>query len=255
MSRPRHGLRAASSAWRATGALVLIVLLHAASGRTAAAQVDDAAVYTFVLFDELEFQPGTRANLLHWDAEGWVGGDFDKLWIKSEGDQATEGGEGDAELQVLFSRLISPFFDLQAGVRLDVKYGGDADEARALAAFGIEGLAPYWFEIEVAGFVSHRGDVSLRATGTYDMLFTQRLIGQPRAEINLAIQEVPEFGVGSGLNDVELGWRMRYEVRREFAPYLGISWIRRIGSTAELARGAGDEASEFSIVGGLRMWF
>lgn len=251
--RPAH--RTVTRARQAAGALVLIFLFHTVTGRSAAAQVNDDAVYTFVLFDELEFQPGTPAELLHWDAEGWVGGDFDKLWLKTEGDHATEGGEGDAELQVLYSRLITPFFDLQAGVRLDAVYGGDADQARALATFGIEGLAPYWFEVEGAAFVSHEGDVSFRGTGTYDVFFTQRLIGQPRAEVNVAIQKVPEFGVGAGLNDIELAWRMRYEVRREFAPYLGISWIRRIGSTAELARAAGGEASGFTVVGGLRMWF
>lgn len=248
---PRFQGRRASIA-----ALVIFVLLHAAVARTAGAQVMDTDIYTLVMFDELEYQPGTIEDLLHWDAEGWVGGDFTKLWLKSEGDQGTRGsGAGDAELQVLLSRLISPFFDVQAGVRIDAVYGDGADQVRGLAAFGIEGLAPYWFELEAAGFVSHRGDISFRGTGTYDVFFTQRLIGQPRAEVNVAIQKVPEFGVGAGLNDIELAWRMRYEVRRQFAPYLGISWIRRVGSTADLARASGGEASVFSAVGGLRMWF
>ncbi len=223
-------------------------------GSQLAAQVHDSKIYTFVLVDQLEFRSGD-ADPIRWDAEGWVGGDFNKLWFKTEGEQLTRDGSGDVEVQALYSRLISAFWDFQAGVRVDGVYGGEVDRMRGLLAVGVEGLAPYWFDIEAALFVSHQGDVSLRATSTYDLFVGQRLIFQPRFEINAAVQEVPEFGVGSGLNDFELGWRLRYELKREFAPYIGISWTRRVGETADFARAEGAEASDFSLVGGIRFWF
>lgn len=225
------------------------------SARWISAQVADDRVYTLLLFDELEYQQDGETNPVHWDAEGWIGGDFEKLWFKTEGEKTTSGGEGDAELQVLHSRLISGFWDLQVGLRLDGRYGGDVDRLRGLVAFGLEGLAPYWFEVEATVFLSHEGDISLRASATYDLFFSQRLIAQPRFEVNAAIQEVPEFGVGSGLNEIELGWRLRYEIEREFAPYVGISWIRRVGGAADLARNEGQDAGDLSLVGGIRVWF
>ncbi len=124
-----------------------------------------------------------------------------------------------------------------------------------LAVVGFEGLAPYWFEMEPAVFVSQDGDISARVTTTYDMFVTQRLIAQPRIEVNAAVQEVPEFGVGSGLNDLDLGFRLRYEIRREYAPYIGVSWQRRFAGTADLARLAGATVSDLAAVGGLRVWF
>jgi len=220
------------------------------------AQVDDTDLYTYFSFDELEIRGGD-ANPIRWDAEGWIGGDFNKLWVKTEGEQftASNEGEGEAELQVLFSRLATAFWDFQFGVRVDGVYGGDVDRARGLLVVGVEGLAPYWFDVEAAAFVSHEGDVSFRTTSTYDLFVSQRLIFQPRLEVNVAIQDVPEFGVGSGLNEVDLGWRLRYEVRRKFAPYVGTAWARRIGDTADLARDVGRSVSDFSVVGGVRIWF
>jgi len=220
----------------------------------ASAQVDDSKVYTYIAFDQLELRSGDQ-NPIRWDAEGWIGGDFNKLWIKSEGEQLTAAGEGEGELQVLFSHLMTAFWDVQVGARVDAVYGGDVDRARGLLALGVEGLAPYWFDVEVAAFVSHEGDVSFRGTSTYDLFVTQRLIFQPRFELNVAVQDVREFGVGSGLNDLDLGWRLRYELRRKFAPYIGTSWTRRIGETADFARDGGRSASDFSVVGGLRIWF
>ena len=129
------------------------------------------------------------------------------------------------------------------------------DRARGLLAVGVEGLAPYWFDVEATAFVSHRGDVSFRATSTYDMFVTQRLIFQPRAEVNVAVQEVSDFGVGSGLNDLGLSWRLRYELHRKFAPYLGLSWTRKFAGAADMARDAGASVSDVSLVGGLRVWF
>jgi copper resistance protein B len=229
--------------WRSLAGACLILLAAASDGFS---QVNDTKVYTLVLVDQLEFRSGD-ADPISWDLQGWIGGDYNKLWLKSEGEQRTGSGAGDAEVQALFSRLISPFWDFQVGVRVDAAYGGAVDRTRGLLAVGIE--------VEAALFVSHAGDISFRASSTYDLLFSQRLIFQPRFEINAAVQEVPEFGVGSGLNELELGWRMRYELRREFAPYIGISWARRVGGTASLARSEGAEVSDFSLVGGFRVWF
>lgn len=226
----------------------------ASSGLPLAAQVHDDKVYTFVLVDQLEYL-ATDGDPIGWDAEGWIGDDYDKFWFKTEGEHSTAGGEGELEVQALYSRLISPFWDLQVGVRTDGVYGGEVDRLRGLAAFGVEGLAPYWFEVQAAVFVSHEGDISFRGSSTYDVFVSQRLIFQPSVELNVAIQEVPEFGVGSGFNDFELGSRLRYELSREFAPYIGLTWLRRLGETADFARAEGGEASELALVGGVRLWF
>ncbi len=221
----------------------------------AGAQVNDDAIYTFVLFDQLEYRRTGDANPVGWDLLGWVGGDFTRLWIKSEGEQATVGGGGEVEVQALYGRLVAPYWDLQIGARVDVRYGGGTERARVLAVVGLEGLAPYWFEMEPAVFVSQDGHVSARLTTSYDMFVTQRLIVQPRVEVNAAVQEVADFGVGKGLNDVNLGLRVRYELRREYAPYVGVQWVRRFAGTAALARQGGESVSDLVVVGGFRVWF
>ncbi len=222
---------------------------------SAATQTLDDKTYTFVLFDLAEYRQNGDRNPVSWDVIGWVGGDYTRFWFKSEGEVATVGADGDVEIQGLYSRLIAPFWEVQAGLRADLRYGGGEERARVQAVIGLEGLAPYWFELEPAVFVSHEGDVSARLTASYEMFVTQRLIGQPRVEVNAAVQEVPDFGVGSGLNDLELGFRLRYELRREYAPYLGVNWLRRFAGTADLARQAGNEVSDVSLVGGIRVWF
>jgi copper resistance protein B len=236
------------------GCTLIVVGLVLTPG-AAGAQVMDDHVYSLILFDQLEYRGSGDGNPVGWDLTSWVGGDFTRLWVKSEGAVATVGGGGDAEAQVLYSRLFSPFWEWQIGGRVDVQYGGGRTETRVLAVLGLEGLAPYWFEVEPAVFVSHKGDVSARLTATYDMFITQRAIAQPRVEVNGAVQEVPEFGLGAGLNDISLGLRFRYEFRREYAPYLGIDWTQRFAGTADFARQAGEAVSEFALVGGLRMWF
>ncbi|RJF93799.1 copper resistance protein B [Sphingomonas cavernae] len=186
-----------------------------------------------------------------WDAEGWFGGDINRLVVKTEGSGAFGDGVEDAEIQALYARAIGPYFNLQAGVRYDIS----PDPSRTYATIGFEGLAPYWFEVEGALFLSDKGDVLGRLEGYYDQRITQRWILQPRAELNFAAQDVPETGIGSGLSDVELGLRLRYEIAREFAPYIGVSWDRRIGDTARFARAAGDDVEATSFVMGVRAWF
>ena len=236
-------------------ALLLTCVAVVGCPRVARAQIMDDQIYSLVLFDQLEYRRTGDANPVGWEMRAWVGGDFTRIWVKSEGDVATVGGEGHAEAQLLYSRLYSPFWEWQVGARVDVGYGGGSTQTRVLAVLGLEGLAPYWFEIEPALFVSHRGDVSARLTATYDMFVTQRAIVQPRVEVNAAVQSVAEFGLGSGLNDVGLGLRLRYEFRREYAPYVGMDWTQLFAGTADLARQAGSAVSEVALVAGLRVWF
>jgi copper resistance protein B len=214
------------------------------------AQVMDTPIMANALVDRLEYQSQEGADVLLWDAEGWVGGDYHKLWFKSEGDMA-RGHTEEAEIQALYARAIAPFWNLQMGVRHDIQ----PSPSRTFAVLGIEGLAPLWFEVDAASFVSTDGDVSFRLEAEYDLLLTQRLILQPRIETNLAIQDAHKWGIGEGMNDIDLGLRLRYEIRREFAPYIGVSWQRKIGETATLARDEGENLDAVSFVTGLRLWF
>ena len=214
----------------------------------------DDARYTFVLLDQLEVSPGATGSPLGVEGEAWHGGDFNRIWIKLEGEHSTQEPEGEGELQVLYGRLLAPFWDVQVGLRLDVHRGEGEASTRALAVLGLEGLAPYWFEVEPAVFVSQDGHVSARLAASYDLFVTQRLIAQPSIEVNGALQDSEEFGVGSGLNDIEPGLRMRFEIAREFAPYIGASWVRRFGETADLLREAGAKVSDAVFVVGVRMW-
>ena len=207
--------------------------------------------FSQIMFNLAEVQVREGRDGFRWDGEGWFGGDINRLVIKSEGSGTFGEGPDDAEVQALYSRAIGPYFNLQAGLRHDFT----PNPSPTYATVGFEGLAPYWFEVEGALFLSDQGDVLGRLEGYYDQRITQRLILQPRAEINLAAQDVPENGIGAGLSDIELGLRLRYEIAREFAPYIGVSWDRKLGDTADFARAAGEDPSSTSIVVGIRAWF
>ncbi|MGH7965136.1 MAG: copper resistance protein B [Candidatus Binatia bacterium] len=220
------------------------------------APVMDDQVIGYLLFDQLEYRVNDGPDTFTWEVQGWVGRDYDKLWVKTEGDQRLSGDNGgDPEVQLLYSHLITPFFYFQVGGRYDQLYGAGPDRSRFFGVISLQGLAPYQFDIEPALFISEDGDVSARLEAEYDLLFTQRLILQPRLEVEVAGQEVRKFGVGEGFNDVELGLRLRYEIRREFAPYIGVSWTRLLGNTADFARREGDEVDNLTFVVGVRIWF
>lgn len=186
-----------------------------------------------------------------WRGEAWIGGDINRFVVKSEGEGVQGEGAESAEIQALYSRAISPYFDLQAGLRHDFK----PHPSRTYAAVGVEGLAPYGWEASAAAFLSDHGDLSARLEGAYDFRLTQNLILQPRTEINLSASDVDELGVGSGVSDAEFGLRLRYHLAREFAPYVGVVHLRQFGRTADLARAAGDDPSQTSFVVGVRTWF
>ncbi|MGE0530782.1 MAG: copper resistance protein B [Hyphomonadaceae bacterium] len=208
------------------------------------------AIVSTVRVDLAEFQFNGDDAVFRWEGEGWIGGDINRFVFKTEGEVNDDGVER-AEVQALYSRAVGPYFDLQAGVRYDV----EPSPNRAYAVVGFEGVAPYWFETTGALFVSDEGEVSGRLGGSYDARLTQRLILQPRAEINFSADDIPELGIGDGVTDAELGLRLRYEIRRTFAPYVGVSYESKLGDTADYARADGEDASDTRFVIGVRTWF
>lgn len=232
----------------AAGLLGLLAALL--SGAARAAEMDDR-IFTFFQAEKLEYRLGDGDDSLHWDAQGWIGDDYNKVWLKTEGEKVFDGDLEEAEVQLLYSRIVHPFWDLQIGGRYDAR----PRPQRGFGVIGVQGLAPYFFEVDAAAFVSHEGDLSARFKGEYDLLLTQQLILQPSLELDLAAQQVREVGIGSGLTDVELGVRLRYEIVREIAPYIGVSWSRKVGRTADFAREDGEDVDSLAFVTGIRFWF
>lgn len=249
---------------RASTFILTIFALIVIAGNSAFAQkapefsndlMMDDKTYVFFMTDRLEYYGIEGPDPIVWDAQGWIGADKHKFWFKSEGEALTIEKEGEMEFQGLYSRAVTPYFDLQAGLRYDIMYNREGSDGRAFGVLGFQGMAPYFFEVDGGMFVSQDGDISAVVEGEYDLLITQRLVGQPRFATKFAVQEVPEFGVGSGFNRVQLGFRLRYEIKRELAPYIGISWNRKLGETADFTRLEGGDVSTFGLVGGVRMWF
>jgi len=204
-----------------------------------------------LLIDQLEARIQNGRDGYAWDAEFSYGGATNRLRIETEGEGAFGERPEQAEVQALWSHALDPWFNLQAGVRYDFR----PDPQRGYLVLGIEGLAPYWFEVDGALFLSDRGDLSARFEGEYDLRITQRLILQPRVEVDFALQDVPEIGVGSGLSEAEAGLRLRYEIVPEFAPYVGIEYGRAFGNTARFRRAAREDVGGWSFLVGVRTWF
>ena len=219
--------------------------------RTAVMNEHGGGTFSQVMIDLAEVQIRDGKDSYVWAGESWFGGDLNRLTVKYEGEGVFRERVEAAEFQALYSRAIGPYFNLQAGVRHDIR----PTPQRTYAVLGFEGLAPYWFEVEGAVYVSDKGDVLAGLEGYYDQRITQRLILQPRAEFNLSAQSVPEQRTGSGLTDAGLGLRLRYEIAREFAPYVGVSWERKFGRTADFARAAGEGTGGWGFVMGVRAWF
>lgn len=241
-----------TDAHRGRGARWLAAALLLSAAAPARPQVMDSEPHFFALLDQLELAPTRDGTPIALDATSWWGGDVNRLWLRAEAEQELERDAGEVQAEVLYGRLVSPFWDALLGVRVDHRWAGDR-ATRAHLAIGLEGLAPYWFEVEPTLYVSQDGDVSVQLEAEYELLVTQRLVLQPRLELQAAAQDVPEFGIGSGLSDLELGARLRYEIRRELAPYVGLAWHRLLGETGDLARG--EEVSTLSLVVGLRAWY
>ena len=212
-------------------------------------QMDDMSTFGMVLLDQLEWSEVENRDALAWDAQAWYGNDYTKLWLKSEGERVAGEYEGRAELY--FDRVLARWWNLQVGVRQDFSEG----PSRSWAGIGIQGLAPHWFEVEATAFVGEQGRIAAIFSGEYEILLTQRLILQPKIEFDLYSKDDPDNGIGSGLADTELALRLRYEFRREFAPYVGIVWTRLYGETADFARAEGVDTDDLQFVAGVRFWF
>lgn len=244
---------------RRAGAIVLLAALSAPG--TAQAQhmpaQDNPAPYgmpmgemiqTHVLVDQLEGRFGA-GNSFRWEGEAWAGTDENRLWLKSEGEVA-DGRAEDGQQQILYDRPISPFFDLQAGLRSDI----DSRPGRTWAALGIQGLAPGFFEVSATGYASDTGHYAAKFEASYDLLLTQRLVLQPQAEMNFYSKSDPARRIGSGLSDLDAGLRLRYEIGRKFAPYIGATFAQKFGGTADYARADGERRSDLRLVFGVRAW-
>jgi copper resistance protein B len=211
--------------------------------------VHDEAIYAYVLVDQLEWAAGRGSDGPGWDLRGWVGGDRDRLWFRSEG--AASGGRLDTgSVHLLYGRPISPWWDVVGGVRQDVRPG----PAQTWAAAGIQGLAPYWIHVEATGYLGAEGRTALRLEAEHDLLVTNRLVLQPHVELDIAGRDDPEREIAAGLSSLDAGLRLRYELRREVAPYVGVTWHRTFLGTADLARAQGRPAGSARLVAGLRFW-
>lgn len=213
-------------------------------------EVHDSALNSFFIFEKLEWQDADDGSALNWEAQGWIGGDVDRLWLRTEGER-TNGKTEEAEVHALWGHAISPWWDLVGGVRQDFKPG----DPQTWAAFGIQGLALYNFEAKATAYLGEGDQTAARLEGDYDILLTNKLILQPTAEFNFYGKNDPQRGVGSGLSESEVGLRLRYEIRPQFAPYVGVTWNRSYGRTADYAREEGEDNSEARLVVGVRVWF
>jgi copper resistance protein B len=210
-------------------------------------QMDDTRAFGTVMIDQLEWR-STEARRGAWDMQAWYGGDSDKVWLKSEG---VGGEQTSASAELLWDRTVSEWWSLQVGARNDFGAG----PSRTWMAVGLQGIAPYSFDTEATFYVAEEGRTAARVKMEYDAYFTQRLVLQPKVEINAYGKSDPERGIGSGVSDLEVGARVRYEFRRELAPYVGINWSRLFGSTADLAHARGGVSQDWAIVVGVRFWF
>jgi len=205
--------------------------------------VHDDAIFSQILIDRFEYRDSNGApNAWLWDAQGWIGNDINRFWWKSEGEGPINGGSPESsDLQLLYSRLVSPFWNLQAGVRQSF----NPDPDRRFAVVGFQGLVPLLLETDTALYLSDEGDVSASAEFEYEMRLTQRLILQPRLELSASFQDVPEYDIERGFNSSEIGLRLRYDLMRELSPYVGVSYERNYD----------DDESTTALVMGLRAWY
>ncbi|HDS0950889.1 TPA: copper resistance protein B [Stenotrophomonas maltophilia] len=204
-------------------------------------------INSLLLIDRLEQWDGNNASGQAWEASGWIGGNINRLWLRSDGERS-DGRTGSSSLEALYGRSVSPWWDVLVGVRQDFRPA----DSRTWAAIGLQGLAPYKFESSATLYLGSGGQVLAKAEVEYDVLLTNRLILQPLLEATVAAKDEPEYGIGRGLNKVEAGLRLRYEISRRFAPYIGISHERSFGDAADYA---GDHARDTRWVAGVRMWF
>lgn len=221
--------------------------------------IPDDRVYVFTLFEQLEYRTATddqTVDQLGWDAQGWIGDDFNKFWWKSEGEAAFDGpDEGETETDLLYSRLITPFWDFQVGVQYANEWHRGDYEDRWSGVIAMQGLAPYKIELDNSLYISEDGDVTIEIEAEYDLRITQRLVLQPRTEMRFAFQDVPERSLGAGMTDIKLDLRLRYEIKREFAPYIGVRYQSLVGETDNIAEADGEDTDQMFFLAGLHFAF
>ena len=220
--------------------------------------VMDSMFHGYSLFEILEYRANSSGpDVFSWDFVGWYGGDYNRLWVKSEGSlDLDSGNDGSGDLQILYGRMIAPFWDLQVGFRTKFNLGSSLDDnTRTYAVIGLQGLAPGNFDVEPAIYISDRGEVSAELTASYDLYLTQRLILQPRFQGEISFKGDDRFGAGEGVTEIDIGLRLRYEITREIAPYIGVSWLRSYGQTGRIARQQGESSDAVAFVAGIRIWF
>jgi copper resistance protein B len=213
--------------------------------------MEEDRIFVHGILDQFEGRVDGRAGAFRWDGQTWLGGDYDKLRIKSEGIVESDGKVGDGDHEILYDRAISTYFDLEAGLRSDI----DSHPTRNWAALGVEGLAPLFFDVAATAYISGQGHFAVRLQASYDLLITQRLILQPEAELNLYSKSDPARLIGAGFSDIDTGLRLRYEITRKFAPYIGVVYQGSFGQTSDSARRAGESTDAIRVVFGIRSWF
>jgi len=229
----------------------LLAILCASTSLTALAggKTDDP-ILGKVMIGQLETRVTDGDNPLVLEAQGWIGKDLNKLWVKVDAEKV--GGEiEEAELQFLYSKAVAPYWDFQVGWRHDIRPKPTKD----WLAVGFQGIAPYFFEVDVAAFINKDGQTAFRVAGEYEAMLTQKLVLSPEASFDFHSKDDPTLEIGSGLSSSEVGVRLRYEVTREFAPYIGVNWDRKYGKTANFAKAAGESSNDMQFVVGVRAWF
>jgi copper resistance protein B len=211
--------------------------------------MDDNASFGMVMLDQFEWRQIDGEHALGIEGDAWYGNDYHKAWFKAEGEIVAGDYEGRTEL--LWDRVATRWFNLQTGIRQDLGEG----PSRSWLAVGAQGLAPYWFEVEATAYVGDEGRTALRFSGEYELLLTQRWILQPEIDVDIFGKDDPRNGIGSGLSEAEVSLRLRYEIRREFAPYIGLVWSQRFGDTADIARAEGMRRDDLELAVGVRIWF
>ena len=230
---------------------ILAMVLGGLLPAYAQAGMGDDPILSKVMINQLEQRRTDGSDPLVVEAEGWVGKDLHKAWFKFDGERVGSDWES-AQFQALYSRAVAPYWDLQIGVRHDAR---PAKETRDWLVLGARGLAPYFFDVDSAMYIGGNGNLGLGLQAEYEVMLTQRLILAPEVRANLFARSDKAIDQGSGLADTELGVRLRYEIRREFAPYIGINWEKRYGQTADLVRAAGGKTDDVQFVIGIKSWF
>ncbi|OUR74006.1 copper resistance protein CopB [Methylophaga sp. 42_8_T64] len=230
--------------------LISFMMALSLSNALYAGGMDDDPILTMVKIDQLEKTDIGNDNNTAWQAQAWLGKDLNKVWLKTEGEVVDNTLE-EAEFQLLYSRAIAPYWDAQIGWRHDSKPTPNRD----WLAIGVQGLAPYFFDTDVALFIGEGGNVGLRAEFEYELLLSQKWILSPEIEANFFSKNDEDVQTGSGLSGLSAGLRLRYEIKREFAPYLGVEWKKSFGTTADYLREHGEDRSDVQWVLGIKAWF